>query len=131
MSAHRRREGTGLNLRRVFIRDLELLARLGIHSHEKTNHQPIRINLDLCVEDSRLLEDRLERVVDYEAIALRIRALVAQGHVNLAETLAELIARTCLEDGRVRSARVRVEKLHAVPGAESAGVEIERHAARR
>jgi dihydroneopterin aldolase len=27
--------------------------------------------------------------------------------------------------------RVRVEKLHAVPGAESAGVEIERHAARR
>lgn len=118
------------HLRRVFIRDLELLAQLGIHSHEKTNYQPVRINVDLCVEDSDPLEDRLERVVDYEAIALRIRALVAQGHVNLAETLAEQIAETCLSDKRVRSARVRVEKLHAVPGAQSAGVEIERCAKR-
>lgn len=128
MSTHRPPE---TNLRRVFIRDLELLARIGIHGHEQTNHQPIRINVELAVEDTLPLEDRLDRVVDYEAIALRIRALIAQGHVNLAETLAEQIARACLEDGRIRSARVRVEKLHAVPGAESAGVEIERHAARR
>jgi dihydroneopterin aldolase len=40
--------------------------------------------------------------------------------------LAERIAEACFEDARVRSARVRVEKLHALPGAESAGVEIER-----
>lgn len=131
MSPHGGHETTDTHLRRVFIRDLELLARLGIHSHEKTNHQPVRINVELCVEDSQPHEDRLDRVVDYEAIALRIRALVAQGHVNLAETLAEQIVHACLEDRRVRSARVTVEKLHAVPGAQSAGVEIERHATRR
>ncbi|HEY3778298.1 MAG TPA: dihydroneopterin aldolase [Rhizomicrobium sp.] len=119
------------HLRRIFIRDLELLARIGIHGHERTNQQPVRINVELCIEETQPAEDRLERVVDYEAIALRIRAIIGQGHVNLAETLAEHIARACLEDGRVRLARVRVEKLHAVPGAESAGVEIERHAARR
>src|ERR1700683_4153564 len=118
-------------LRHVFIRDLELLAHIGIHGHEITKHQPVRINVDLAVEDSVPLEDRLDRVVDYEAIALRFRALIAKGHITLAETLAEQIAGTCLEDQRVHCVRVRVEKLHAVPGAESAGVEIERKAAPR
>ncbi len=120
-----------MNLRHVFIRDLELLAHIGIHGHEQTKQQPIRINVDLTVEDPVSLEDRLDRVVDYEALALRIRALVARGHVNLAETLAEDIAATCLDDRRVTRARVRVEKLHAVPGAESAGVEIERTSPQR
>jgi len=117
-------------LRHIFIRNLEILARIGIHGHERTNHQPIRINVDLTVEDASALEDRLDRVVDYEAITLRIRALIDNGHINLAETLAELIAEACFEDTRVKCARVRVEKLHAVPGAESAGVEIDRRAPR-
>src|SRR2546423_3869642 len=89
-------------LRHVFIRDLELLAHIGIHGHEQTKHQPVRINVDLAVDDSRNLEDRLDRVVDYESITLRIRALVARGHINLAETLAEAIAEACLEDARVK-----------------------------
>jgi dihydroneopterin aldolase len=119
---------TNAKLRHVFIRDLELLAHIGIHGHEQTKHQPVRINVDLAVEDAQELEDRLDRVVDYESITLRIRAIVARGHINLAETLAETIAEACLEDARVKCAQIRVEKLHAVPGAESAGVEIERHA---
>jgi dihydroneopterin aldolase len=118
----------GARLRHVFIRNLELLAHIGIHGHEQTKHQPIRINVDLAVEDVQDLEDRLDRVVDYESITLRIRAIVARGHINLAETLAEAVAEACLEDARVKCARIRVEKLHAVPGAESAGVEIERRA---
>ena len=72
------------------------------------------------------LEDKLDRVVDYEAITTKIRAIVAKGHINLAETLAERIADAAFEDARVLSARVRVEKLHALAGAESGGVEIER-----
>jgi dihydroneopterin aldolase len=71
-------------------------------------------------------EDKVEEVVDYETITNTIRAIVASGHINLAETLAERIAETCLSDSRVTKARVRVEKLHALQGAEAAGVEIER-----
>jgi dihydroneopterin aldolase len=113
-------------IRHVFVRNLELLGHIGIHGHEQGKLQPIRINVDLAVEDQVHLEDKLEKVVDYEVIAEKIRAIVASGHINLAETLAERIAAICFEDGRVRRARIRVEKLHAVPGAESAGVEIER-----
>jgi 7,8-dihydroneopterin aldolase/epimerase/oxygenase len=115
-------------IRHVFIRNLEVLAHIGIHGHERGKLQPVRINVDLAVEDAAVLEDRLEKVVDYEAITAKIRGLVAAGHINLAETLAERVAQACFEDSRVKTARVRVEKLHALPGAESAGVEIERHA---
>ncbi|MBV8798887.1 MAG: dihydroneopterin aldolase [Alphaproteobacteria bacterium] len=117
-------------IRHVFIRNLEVLAQIGIHGHEHGKLQPVRINVDLAVEDAAVLEDRLDSVVDYEAITAKIRAHIGVGHINLAETLAERIAQACFEDSRVRKARVRIEKLHALPGAESAGVEIEREAPR-
>ena len=113
-------------IRHVFIRNLEVLAHIGIHGHEQGKLQPVRINVDLAVEDAAKIEDRLDQVVDYEAITKKIGAIVASGHINLAETFAERIAQACFEDARVKTARVRVEKLHALPGAESAGVEIER-----
>ena len=117
-----------LAIRHVFIRNLELSAHIGVHGHEQGKKQPLRINVDLAVEDAAILEDRLDVVVDYETLTNKIRAVIAQGHINLAETLAERIAEAAFEDKRVRTARVRVEKLHALPGAESAGVEIERQA---
>jgi len=119
-------------LRRVFLRDMVMPASIGVHPHEHAGPQRVRINIDLSVEDEtanagRMIgSDELRRVVDYEAIAKRIRLIVARGHVRLAETLAEHIAETCLIDARVRFARVRVEKLDVFPDAASAGVEVER-----
>jgi dihydroneopterin aldolase len=114
-------------IRHVFIRNLEVLAHIGVYGHEQGKLQPVRINVDLAVEDVIAVEDKLEKVVDYASIEQRIRAIIGAGHINLAETLAERIAQTSFDDPRVKSARIRVEKLHALPGAESAGVEIERN----
>jgi len=111
----------------VLIRNLEVLARIGIHGHEQGKPQPVRINVSLDGEMD-VGVDRLENAIDYEAIAEKIRGIIAAGHINLAETLAERIAAACFEDKRVKHARVRVEKLHALPGAEAAGVEITRDA---
>lgn len=117
----------GLAIRHVFIRDLEILAHIGVYGQEQGRMQPVRINVDMAVEDTLAIEDRLDSVVDYADITQRIRDIIDAGHTKLAETLAEKIATACFDaDSRVKSARVRVEKLHAVPGAESAGVEIER-----
>ena len=124
-------------LRHVFVRNLVVQASIGVHPHERAARQPVRINLDLGVEDDGARDrsrpavgrDQLARVVDYEAIAERVRAIVAAGHVRLVETLAERIAETCLLDRRVLLARVRVEKLAVFADAESAGVEIERRGA--
>jgi dihydroneopterin aldolase len=117
-------------LRHVFIHDLELAASIGVHSHEKAATQRVRINLDLAVRegDASAIDDNLANVVCYERVVAKTRRLVAAGHVNLVETLAERIAAMCLEDRRVRVARVRIEKLDAIPDAASVGVEIERYA---
>ncbi|HXI99943.1 MAG TPA: dihydroneopterin aldolase [Micropepsaceae bacterium] len=111
----------------VLIRDLELLAHIGVHGHEKGKPQPVRINVWLT-GDIDSSGDHLANAIDYETVVEKIRGLIAAGHINLAETMAERIAATCFEDTRVSHARVRVEKLHALPGAAAAGVEIERDA---
>ena len=113
-------------IRHVFIRNLELLAHIGVYAREEGRRQPVRINVDLATDDMADAQDMLENVVDYHKIEKRIRAIIAEGHVRLAETLAERIAAACFEDGRVRTVRVRVEKLEALTAAESVGIEIER-----
>ena len=115
-------------IQHVFIRDLVLSALIGVYRHEKENPQPIRINLDLAVkENSTINRDRLEEVVSYEDIANGVRKMVANGHVNLVETLAERISDMCFEHRRVQAVRVRIEKLAVFDDAASAGVEIERY----
>jgi dihydroneopterin aldolase len=116
------------HIRHVFIRDLMLSCKIGVHRHEQARTQRVRINLDLAVRDDRDLCDDLANVVCYERITNAVRAVVSGRHIKLLETLAEEIARICLEDARVRSVRVRVEKLDIFPDATSVGVEIERFA---
>jgi 7,8-dihydroneopterin aldolase/epimerase/oxygenase len=121
-------------LRHMFLRDMMLTASIGVHPHEHAARQRIRINVDLGVEDdgaqplsrTPIGRDELSRVVDYEKVAERVRAIVTAGHVRLVETLAERIAEACLADHRVHLARVRVEKLDIFADAASAGIEIER-----
>ena len=113
-------------IRHVFIRNLELAAHIGVYRQEEGRSQKVRINVDLATDERGDAQDMLENVVDYHVIEKRIRAIIAEGHVRLAETLAERIAAACFEDARVRTARVRVEKLHALSGAEAVGIEIER-----
>lgn len=114
-------------LRHVFVRNYVLDCHIGIHEHEKLGPQPVRFNLDLAVsEDGPEPGEDIRNVTCYEGLATGLREIVAQGHVNLVETLAETVATMCLQDSRVRSVRVRIEKLDALVGAESVGVEIER-----
>jgi dihydroneopterin aldolase len=118
-------------IRHVFVRDLELEANIGVHRREKGRLQPVRINVDLTVEETEgEVGDQLANVVDYGAVVDGIKAILAGGHLNLVETLAERVAEHCLADRRVKVARVRIEKLEVIPEAQSVGVEIEREAER-
>jgi len=113
--------------RHVFIRDMVIDCSIGIYTHEKEHEQRVRINLDFAVgEGDHLINDDIRNVISYEDMAKGVEAIIAAGHINLVETLAENIAEMCLQDKRVFSARVRVEKLDIIASAESVGVEIER-----
>ena len=114
-------------LRHVFVRDLEVTAKLGIYEHEQVTPQRIIVNIDLSVRegDNPLIDD-ISNVVSYEIVVKKVDAIIAKGHVSLVETLCELIAAACLKDRRVVAARVRIEKPDIIPNARSVGVEIER-----
>jgi 7,8-dihydroneopterin aldolase/epimerase/oxygenase len=116
---------------RVFVRDLMLTAKIGLHQHERVASQRIRVNLDLAVVDSGPVDDDYAKVVCYGELVTGVRQVVGAGHVDLVETLAERIATMCLADPRVLSARVRIEKLDVFPEAASVGAEIERFQQRR
>lgn len=114
-------------LYRILVRDLVLKCLIGIHAHELLAPQRVRINVDMAaVEQAGPLSDDIANVVSYEDVIEGIKRMMAEGHINLVETLAEKIAALCLADERVASVRVRVEKLDVYAEAASVGIEIER-----
>ena len=114
-------------LARIFIKNLDLFALIGIHDHEKTTPQRLRINVDLGVREGRAsITGDISDTVDYEKVTNAIRDLVLEDHVGLLETLAEDIAELCLATPGVMTARIRLEKLDAIDDAASVGIEIER-----
>ncbi len=113
--------------RRVFVRELEVMASIGVYEHEKQYQQQIIISVDLIVQDDYDgRSDDLPDVLDYGQIVEAIHAIIKQGHVNLIETLAERIAQSCLVNNQVYAAKIKIEKPAPFPEARSVGIEIER-----
>jgi len=118
---------------RVLVRDLVLAARIGVWKREKQIDQRVRVNVELLAARADLLvapdgrTGRRDRIIRYDTVVAGVRRLVAEGHVELCEQLAERIAALCLDNRRVRTVRVRVEKLDVYPDATSVGAEVERH----
>ncbi len=111
--------------RKVFLRNLTLDAQIGAYDSEQGVAQPVRINLEAEVaEPSEPIGDRLEDVMCYNRLTQGIKAIIAEGHIKLVETLAERIAELALSHPMVEAIAVRVEKPHAIAEAEAAGVEI-------
>ena len=118
--------------RHILIRDLIVRCEIGVFPHEHGKTQRVRVNATLALKDGgRAVEDKLSATVSYSDIIDRIEALAARRRINLVETLAERVAELCLADRRVRSVRVRVEKLDIYADSTIVGVEIERFNPRR
>ncbi len=112
---------------RIFIRDLEMIASVGVHEHEKIAPQRIRVSIDLNVGPRAPdATDSVETVLSYENIVKTTRAIVATGHFQLIETLAERVAAACLTHYTVKSVKVKIEKPDIFPDAATVGIEIER-----
>jgi 7,8-dihydroneopterin aldolase/epimerase/oxygenase len=112
---------------RIFIRDLEMIASVGVHQFEKIKPQRIRVSIDLSVGPRPAdATDTVDTVLSYENVVKAVRAIVATGHFHLIETLAERIAAECLQHYTVSSAKVKIEKPDIFPDAATVGIEIER-----
>jgi dihydroneopterin aldolase len=127
LQPHPTAEGPATGRRRVFVRDFEIIASVGVLEYEKRYEQRIILSVDLDVRDAYDgVSDRLEDVLDYDTLVRGISQLVQHEHLNLIETLAERIAAHCLADGRVEAVRVRIEKPDVLPSCPAVGIEIDR-----
>jgi len=121
--------GRGEPLDRIFVRDYVLDVEIGVHHHEKGVTQRVRFSVDVDIAPSAgALDDNIDRTFDYDFIINGIKSIIARGHINLVETLAEEVAQHCREHPRVERVAVTIEKLDKDPGA--VGVEIIRSKAR-
>jgi dihydroneopterin aldolase len=109
---------------RIFVRDFVLPVEIGAYSFEHGHTQKVRFDVSADVLRVTERPEDMRHVFSYDIIMDGIRAIVARGHVQLSETLAEQVAALVLESPRVARVRVRVEKLELGPG--GVGVEIER-----
>ena len=110
---------------RVFMHDLVLDVEIGVYTNEKGVTQRVRFSVDVdVIPATSALEDDIGRAFDYDTIIKGIKTIVARGHINLVETLAEEVACHCLAHSRAASVKVMIEKLDKEPGA--VGVEIVR-----
>jgi dihydroneopterin aldolase len=112
--------------RRLFLRNFELLANIGVHDFEKNAAQRIIISIDLYVPLAATTprHDKIGEVLDYDFIHGSIRERVARGHINLQETLCDDLAHVLLAHPLVRAVRVSTEKPDVYPDCDAVGVEV-------
>jgi len=112
--------------RRLFLRDYQVMSKIGVHDFEKKAAQRVLFNVDLFIPlaASTPEQDDLSEVVDYDFIRSTIEERVAQGHIQLQETLCDDIARALLVHPKVRGVQVSTRKPDVYPDCESVGVEI-------
>ena len=112
---------------KILIKDLLIRGIIGIHDWEREKKQDILINIEMEADCQPAgLSDDFQDAVDYRSVAKSVIGLVESSQFFLVERMAEEIANICLEDSRVTSARVRVEKPGAVRFSRSVGIEVER-----
>lgn len=112
---------------RLELLGLEVTCVIGDLPEERGREQRLLVDVALACDLSAAgASDALSDTVDYAALAEMIRASLRAARCHMIERAAECVARVCLDNTRVRSARVRVEKQGAVPGLRAAAVTVTR-----
>jgi len=106
---------------------LEVSAHIGVRDWERAVRQQLFIDLELPTDAAAgANNDDLRDVLDYGAVAQRVREIVAGSNCRLIESLAEMIATRLLGEYAIGRVKIVVHKPSAVPGARDTSVEIER-----
>ena len=108
----------------IFVRDFVQEMEIGAYGFERGRRQTVRFSVEADVVRASVRPGEMADIYSYDLIMDAVRSLVASGHTDFVETLAEELSATLLGDRRVRAVMVRVEKLQLEPGA--VGIEIRR-----
>ncbi len=111
----------------VGFREVKIFCIIGVYPDERLTEREISIDLEVQIDfSSAASSDAVENTVDYEYLGNICKRIATEGKYQLLETLADKILTEILADVKIISARVRIEKPGAFPGALCAFVELER-----
>ncbi len=109
----------------IKIKGLRLRTIIGCNDWEREKKQDIVINVSMETDDERAVKsDDLKDSIDYRDTAKRIIAEVEKSEFFLLEKLAGFILDMVMENPRVSSATVEVDKPHALRFSESVSLEL-------
>jgi dihydroneopterin aldolase len=111
--------------RKIIITDFLLNIFIGYRSHEKINKQNVKFNIELDHVNPKHLNDKdIKSIFNYEKITKIIKNLTKRKHYNFLESLADDIFNGLFKDKRINKIRLKIEKLNAIKGTVSVGIEI-------
>ncbi len=110
---------------RVLVEELTLQACIGILPEERTKTQRLCISLSVSVVVQGQAPSSVKErsFICYKELVEEITDLVLQGHINLLEDLAEMIATLCFARPQAVSVWLRLTKPDALADASSVGIE--------
>ena len=111
--------------RKIIITDFLLNIFIGYRSYEKINKQNVKFNVELDHVNPKHLNDKdIKSIFNYEKITKIIKYLTKSKHYNFLESLADDIFNELFKDKRINKIRLKIEKLDAIKGTVSVGIEI-------
>jgi 7,8-dihydroneopterin aldolase/epimerase/oxygenase len=105
----------------LYIKDLVIAGKHGVHDHEKENPQRFGVTVELSIAGSKaIVSDNLADTPDWSQLKRDIIKIVEGKTYNLIERLAMEITASILKDKRVSRAVVTIDKIDAfesgIPG---------------
>lgn len=114
-------------LDQILIEGLTLPAFIGMFAHEYDAPQPIRFDVTVDIAPLTVSDEHdTDNIVRYDYIVADIKEILAAGHIDLVETLAEDVAKVCLSYNRAQQVCVTVAKPSAFEDADAVGIRITR-----
>lgn len=111
----------------IRITDLKLRTIIGINDWEREEVQDVKINAVIEFDETASVQsDDIKDTVDYKTISKKIITFVEKSEFFLLEKLTAGVLDIVMQDPKVLSASVRIDKPQALRFSESVSVELSR-----
>jgi len=109
---------------KVKIKNLRARTVIGVHEWEKELPQEVLINITMeFFVDAAVKSDCIDDTVNYRVVKKKILQAVENSKFELLEKLAAHVLKIVMEDQRIKSAVVEIDKPNALRFADSVSVE--------
>jgi len=100
---------------KIEIKNIKTEAIIGVYEHEKTNKQPLFIDIQISYDSGKAAQtDNIEYALDYFELTNSIINFVENSSFNLLETLAEKLLDLILLDQRIKKSSITIRKPNAL-----------------